>query len=204
MPVNSGTSIPQRLLSQISFIKEIDKLKTVFRQTPLLDQSRMENDAEHSWHLATIAIILAEYAPEIVSIARVLQMLLIHDIVEIDAGDSFIYDDAATADQEAREQAAADRLFTLLPTDQGADFRNLWDEFEDEKSPDACFAKAMDRLQPLLHNHHTQGRMWLKYGVCKSQVMEKQKAITRGAPQLWPFALSLINEAAEKGWLADS
>jgi putative hydrolases of HD superfamily len=196
--------VTDRLLSQIGFIKEIDKLKSVFRQTPLLDQSRKENDAEHSWHLATMAMVLAEYAPPGVQIERVMKMVLIHDIVEIDAGDTFVYDDLGISNQEAREQEAADRLFSLLPQNQATEFRALWDEFEAEQTADARFARALDRLQPLLHNHQTEGVTWRKHDVTKSQVLEKKQAIIDGAPELWPFALLLIQESVDNGWLIDS
>jgi len=196
--------ISERLLSQIRFIKEIDKLKSVFRQTPLLDGSRMENDAEHSWHLAMIAIVLAEYAPEEARILRILKMLLVHDLVEIDAGDTMIYDDAATAGQQARELEAAERIFAILPQGQEAELRTLWDEFETGETVDARFAKAIDRLQPLLHNHQTEGVIWLKHGISRNQVVDKNIAIAQGAPELWPFAQALINDAVDRRWLTDT
>ncbi len=149
-----------RLARQIAFIIELDKLKQVLRQTLLIDRSRQENDAEHSWHIAAMVVVLDEYAEPEVDRLRVLKMLLIHDIVEIDAGDTFLYDTAHAATQAAREQAAAERLYGLLPPDQGAALRALWDEFEAGETRDARFAKALDRLQPMLHNCHTEGAMW--------------------------------------------
>src|SRR6056297_294642 len=158
----------QRLEQQVAFILEIDRLKTIYRRTYLTDTSRFENSAEHSWHIAVMAMLLAEHANTLeVDQLRVIKMLLIHDLVEIDAGDTFAYDTAAHADKAAREQAAADRLFGLLPADQAAEFRALWDEFESRQTPEAKFAGALDRLQPLLHNLYTHGRSWREHGVRK-------------------------------------
>src|SRR5262249_50705513 len=146
-----------RLARQIAFIIEIDKAKQVLRQTLLMDGSRLENDAEHSWHLAVMALLLAEYAGEAVDLLRVLKMVLIHDLVEIDAGDTFVYDVEALATRREREERAADRIFGLLPADVEEEFRALWEEFEAQATPEARFAAALDRLQPLLHNYHTGG-----------------------------------------------
>ena len=154
----------QRLLAQVSFITEIDKLKTIQRQTLLLDGSRQENDAEHSWHLAMMVVVLAEYSNRPIDVARVVKMVLVHDVVEIDAGDTFAYDEGAHHDKEAREQTAADRLFGLLPKDQAMEMRALWDEFEAGETADAQFANAVDRMQPVLHNALTGGKQWLKHG----------------------------------------
>ena len=149
-----------RLQRQIQFIIEIDKLKKIMRQTYLTDQSRKENDAEHSWHLAVMAILLAEYAKDDqIDLFHVLKMLLIHDLVEIDAGDTFCYDEDGNAHKLEKEIQAAERIFNLLPEDQARDFRKLWDEFEARQSPESRFAAALDRLQPLLHNSRTKGRI---------------------------------------------
>ena len=145
-----------RLQQQIAFLLEVDKLKQIFRQTYLLDETRKENDAEHSWHFAMFALILAEYAPEPVDILKVIKMALVHDLVEIDAGDTFLYDEAGNADKAEREAKAADRIFALLPEEQGGELRTLWEEFEEKKTPEAKFAGAMDRFQPFLHNCNTQ------------------------------------------------
>src|SRR5437762_7515762 len=146
----------ERFEQQIRFILEIDKLKTILRRTYLLNVDRSENTAEHSWHLAIMAILLAEHANEPVDVSRVVKMVLIHDIVEIDAGDTYFYDAAAALDKSEREQAAADRLFGILPPDQGLELRELWEEFEANETADARFALALDRFIPQLHNYHTR------------------------------------------------
>jgi len=192
-----------RLSRQIGFVREIDKLKAVFRQTWLLDGSRKENDAEHSWHLATMAMLLGEHAAEPgIDVARVVRMTLVHDLVEIDAGDTFVYDEAGARDKARREQAAADRLFALLPPDQAAEMRALWEEFEARQTPEARFAAALDRLQPLLHNYYTQGAAWREHGVKLAQVLDRNRHMAEGAPRLWAFAERLIRDAVEKGYLA--
>ncbi len=193
-----------RMAKQIRFILEVEKLKTVLRMTPLLDASRRENDAEHTWELALMAVLLAEYADEPVDLARVVKMILIHDIVEIDAGDTFIYDSKAVTDQEAREIAAADRLFGLLPEDQAVEFRALWDEFEARKTPEARFARAMDRLQPLLHNFFTSGGTWHSAGVTRDMVTERKAVIAGASSRLWTAAQSLIDEGVRREFLAEA
>lgn len=191
----------RRLEQQLEFIAEIDKLKGVVRQTPLIDRSRRENDAEHSWELAVMAIVLAEYAGSPVDLPRVVTMLLIHDIVEIDAGDTFLYDDEAATTKPAREQRAADRLFELLPNDQATELRALWDEFEDLKTPEARFAKALDRLQPLLHNYRARGGTWKEPGVNHARVTERKSVIGRGSPTLWAYAREVLQRAVKEGIL---
>jgi putative hydrolase of HD superfamily len=192
-----------RLARQIGFLLEIDKLKRVLRQTWHLDQSRRENDAEHSWHLAVMALLLAEYAAEPgLDLARVVKMALVHDLVEIDAGDTFAYDEVGARDKCQREQAAADRLFGMLPADQAAEVRGLWDEFEARKSPEARYAAGLDRLQPLLHNYHTEGRAWREHGVTSDRVLARNRHMAEGAPRLWQYAQSLIHDAVAKGYLA--
>jgi putative hydrolase of HD superfamily len=157
--------VVDRLETQLAFILETEKLKQVFRQTLLLGDRRPENDAEHSWHLSLMAVLLVEHASAMVDLLKVLKMLLIHDVVEIDAGDTFAYDEVANLDKEEREQKAADRLFGLLPTDQAGAMRALWDEFELRQSPEARYAAALDRLQPLLLNFHGEGAAWRRHGV---------------------------------------
>lgn len=190
-----------RLAEQIAFVLEIDKLKQVFRQTPLIDYSRKENDAEHSWQLAMMALVLSEYAPPEIEHMRVLKMVLIHDIVEIDAGDSPAYSGVTKADQFARETIAADRLFGLLPQDIADEFRALWDEFEQQKSPDALFARAMDRLQPFLHNYFTSGKMWIEHKIRAGQVRQRMAIVGKSAPQLLELIEDLIMDAVTKGFL---
>jgi putative hydrolase of HD superfamily len=193
----------ERLDRQIDFVVELNKLKTIVRRTWLPDGSRRENDAEHSWHLAMMAMLLAEYvASDRLDLLRVLKMLLVHDVVEIDAGDTFAYDDAAAADKPQREQAAATRLFGMLPPDQGKEMRELWDEFETRRTPEARFAAALDRLQPILLNYYSHGKAWQEHGITSDQVVARNRHMSDGAPQLWQFARALIDSAVEEGYLA--
>ncbi|WP_319408891.1 HD domain-containing protein [uncultured Desulfosarcina sp.] len=192
-----------RLKQQIEFVREVDKLKTINRQTLLIDASRRENDAEHSWHLALMALVLGEYAGgDAINLLHVIRMVLVHDLVEIDAGDTYCYDEAGYADKTQRETRAADRIFNLLPPDQATEIRALWDEFEASQTPEAKFANALDRLQPLMHNVFTNGRMWKKHGIIKSQVIGRNRKIADGAPDLWTFARNLIEKATDDGHLA--
>jgi len=192
----------ERLEKQIAFILEIDKAKQVLRRTLLLDRSRPENDAEHSWHLAMMALLLAEYAAtESLDLFRVVKMVLIHDLVEIDAGDIFIYDAARRVEKEERERRAAERIFGLLPEDLTEEMRSLWEEFEARETPGARFAAALDRLQPLLHNYHTQGHSWRQHGITQDQVLALNRRISEGAPALWEYAQGLIEDAVRKGYL---
>jgi putative hydrolase of HD superfamily len=191
-----------RLVSQMQFILEIDRLKTVLRQTLLMDSSRQENSAEHTWHLAVMAVLLAEYANSPIDLRRVLTMLLIHDIIEIDAGDTFAYDDKGNLDKHERETLAAERLFGLLPTDQATELRAAWDEFEEQVTPEARFANAMDRLQPLLHNYHTGGAAWRKHGVTADRVMVRAGQVAQGSEELFEYARALVEDAVSKGYLA--
>ena len=192
-----------RLEQQIGFIREADKLKTIHRQTLLTDASRRENDAEHSWHLALMALLLSEYANGIdLNLLHVVRMVLIHDLVEIDAGDTYCYDEAGYRDKTQRETAAARRIFNLLPPDQAAEIRALWDEFEAAETPESKFANALDRLQPLMHNVFTDGQMWKRHGIVKSQVVDRNRKIADGALDLWTFARELIEKAVNNGHLA--
>jgi len=191
----------QRLQQQINFVIEIDRLKGVLRQTLLMDNSRQENSAEHSWHLAMMALTLAEYAPTGVDVQRALHQVLIHDLVEIDAGDTFCYDQAAHQDKAEREQQAAERIFGLLPEPHNQKLRQLWDEFEAQQTPTAQFAAALDRLQPLLHNWQTEGGTWKMHNIHRDQVMQRIAPIATGAPELWPFVLGLVEECVAAGYL---
>ncbi len=191
-----------RMARQIAFMVEMDKLKRILRRTRLVGGDRRETSAEHSWHIAVMAPILAEYSPVPIDVAKVVRMMLAHDIVEIDAGDTFVYDVAANADKEEREQKAADRLFGMLPADQAAEMRALWDEFEARETPEARFAAALDRLQPLLNNYHNEGGAWQQHGIRYEQVIERNRHMAAGAPALWEFTKRFIDESAEKGWLA--
>jgi putative hydrolase of HD superfamily len=192
-----------RLAQQIRFIVEVDRLKDVFRQTFVIGSRRHENDAEHSWHLSLMVLVLAEHAntPD-VDVLRVLKMLLIHDIVEIDAGDTFAYDIARMADQHEREALAADRLFGLLPHDQTTEFRALWDEFEARATPEARFAAAMDRFQPMLLNCLTEGTAWRLHGVTSDRVLARNAHIIDGATEVWTYAARMIEQAVATGHLS--
>jgi putative hydrolases of HD superfamily len=190
-----------RLSQQLAFVLEIDRLKQVNRQTLIADGTRRENDAEHSWHLAVMASLLAEYGPPGLDIARVTRMLLVHDVVEIDAGDTYCYDTAACLTQHEREAAAADRIFAILPTDQRDEIRQLWEEFEARQTPESRFAAALDRVQPVLLNYHTQGRAWLEHGVTRAQVIQRNRHIQAGAPRLWTYIEQLIDDAVARGYL---
>lgn len=196
-------STQARLTQQIRFIVEVDKLKEIFRQTLLSQSRRHENDAEHSWHLCLMVMVLAEHAntPGI-DVLRVLKMLLIHDIVEIDAGDTFAYDTARMADQHAREARAADRLFGLLPPDQTTAFRALWDEFEERQTPEAKFAAAIDRFQPMLQNCLTEGAAWQHHHVTSDRVIARNSPIADGAAEVWTYAARMIDDAVKAGHLA--
>ena len=189
--------------SQLRFLYAADKLKTVLRQSPLTDRSRRENSAEHSWHVALMALVLAGHAPPGADPGRAMAMLLIHDLVEVDAGDLFVYaDEAAQARQEKAERAAADRLFGLLPPGQDAGLRALWDEFEERATPDAKFARALDRLQPILINYHAGGGTWRAPGITVPQVLAKADLVADGSATLGEYARALISRAVEHGYLA--
>lgn len=192
----------ERVTRQLRFVLEVDRLKRVLRKTLLTDASRHENSAEHSWHLAVMAAVLAEHAPEGVDVPRVIRMVLVHDVVEIDAGDAFCYDADAMAGKEEREARAAERLFGLLPAEQAEDLRLLWEEFEAMESPDARYANALDRLQPLLHNFETEGGSWREHGVSHAQVVERMRPVERGAPALWPVVVEVLEEARRAGWVS--
>ncbi len=191
----------ERFDQQIRFILEIDKLKSVVRQSYLLDGTRRENSAEHSWHVALMGLLLAEYAEQPVDLLRTMKMLLIHDIIEIDAGDTYCYDEVGVTDQSTRENAASERLFGLLPEDQMEEFRELWVEFEEQSTPEAKFAATIDRLMPLLHNYHTEGRSWREHGIRVDQVSARNEVMKDGSLQLWKFAMSLIDDAVDKEYL---
>ena len=190
-----------RLQKQIEFILEIGRLKGILRRSYLADGTRRENSAEHSWHLAMMALVLSEYANGEVDVMKVMKMVLIHDIVEIDAGDTYAYDSAAQQDQARREQAAADRLFNLLPADQAAELRALWDEFEARQTPDARFAKALDHLMPTLQNISTQGKSWREGAVNHTQVIAYNHKMSEGSAVLWSYVKSLLDEAVTQGHL---
>lgn len=196
----------EELQKQLDFIIELDRLKGVYRQALLKsDKNRFENSAEHSWHISLASQILHEYAVEKVNISRVTSMLLIHDIVEIDAGDMFAFsDEKSLAEQEDKEIAAAVRIFGLLPEHQFQTFKALWIEFEQAETVDARFAKAMDRILPLLQNMRNEGGSWARHNVKKSQVIKRNQFLEGLAPDLWTFVCKQIDIAVQNGWLQDA
>ena len=193
-----------RLVQQIKFLLEIDKLKSVIRRTPLINRSRFENSAEHSWHLAMTALILCEYAvDEKLDPLHAVKLLIVHDLIEIDAGDTYCYDEDGRLDQRQREEAAAERLFSLLPTDQKEMIHGLWKEFEARQTAESRFAHAADRLMPLLHNYVTQGRSWQENGIRRAQVEARMAPIRKGSKSLHDTATAVIDAAVRKGYLAE-
>lgn len=189
------------LIQQIEFIKEIDKLKYIQRKTRLFNSDRHENDAEHSWHLAMMAIVLAGHSDAPIDVLKVVKMVLIHDIVEIDSGDVFLYDATKNHTNTDEETVAAKRIFGLLPSDQANELITLWQEFEEGTTAEARFAKSMDRLAPLLQNASNNGGTWAEFKVDYAKVYEKKKAIEKGSASLWRFAETLLNESVAKGIL---
>ena len=194
----------ERLKGQIAFLVEADKLKAVLRRTALIDGSRQENSAEHSWHLALAAVVMAEYAPEPVHLVRVLEMLAVHDLVEIDAGDTFAYDVQNSATKADREHLAAERIFSMLPADQASRLRALWEEFEEQETPDARFANAMDRLQPLLQNAFSGGGSWCNQNLTRAQVLKRMAPIEGAMPAVWPMIVETIESFCASGVLRHS
>lgn len=192
-----------RLKKQMEFILEADKLKKIGRQTYISDGTRKENDSEHSWHLALMAVLLAEHSNSELDILKVLTMVLIHDIVEIDAGDTYAYDIAANQSKRQREEAAADRIFNILPKDQAVWLRDVWEEFEACESIEAKFARALDNVQPIMLNDATDGKAWREHGVKKMQVMGRNKITPEGSDNLWEYVRQLIIDNVKKGNIID-
>jgi putative hydrolases of HD superfamily len=195
-------AVEGRLRGQLEFLIEVDKLKTIVRQSPLAAAQRKENDAEHSWHLALMVPVLAEYADEPIDVGHTMKLVVVHDLIEIYAGDTPLYDDEGRKSQEQRELAAADRLFSLLPADQARYFRALWDEFEARRTPEARFAKAMDRLQPLLLNWMAKGGTWRTPGTTADIVRARKAVIGEASAPLWKAAQALIDEGERQSWVA--
>lgn len=190
-----------RLERQLQFLIEVDKLKNILRRTKISDGSRLENDAEHTWHLMMMAVVLEEHANERVDLSRVIRMLMIHDIVEIDAGDTFAYDEAGKATKQAREEQAATRLFGMLPDDQAILLRELWQEFEARRTPESRYAAALDRLQPMLLNYLNKGDTWRNHGITSDRVHAFNAHIGAGSQTLWEYAQTLIKNAVAEGYL---
>jgi putative hydrolase of HD superfamily len=193
-----------RLKKQLDFSLEIDKEKNIFRQTHLSGHGRNENDAEHAWHMALMGWALREWANEEVDIARVMILCLIHDIVEIDAGDTYAYDEEGLKTQKAREEAAKERIFSLLPEDQKEEFTALFDEFEENETAEARYAHAMDNLQPLLLNHSNGGSDWIEHGVAASKVYRRQEKTKLGSLKLYEVTDQIIRQNIRKGSLKDA
>jgi len=185
---------------RIDFLLEIDKIKQIFRRTKLFDQSRVENDAEHSWHLAMMAITFADYANENVDLLRVIKMVLIHDIVEIDAGDYIVYTNKGN-EKKQKEVEGANRIFNILPKELAAELLELWFEFEKNETTDANFANAIDRLEPIMQNYYSKGEAWIKHNIKADQIRKVNKKIEKGSKKLWEYTLSLVDETVEKGYI---
>lgn len=201
--VDLARDIDQDLAARLSFVLEIDKLKGVMRRNRLVDGSRPENTAEHSWHLAMMALVFAPMAGADVDVMKAITMLLVHDVVEIDAGDTYIHDEDGRSTKKQREQAAAERLFNLLPADEAPEIARLWDEYEDRATPTARYAAAVDKLQPLLLNAASGGRTWSEHDVGHDQAMAANSPIAVGSPPLWDLAQAIIGRATDHGLLID-
>ena len=194
--------ISDTLKKQIVFLGEADKMKSVMRKTMLTDLSRQESDADHSWHISLMAMTLFSYVGfDDVDLDRVIRMTLVHDLVEIYAGDTYAYDDAGNADKEQREKEAADRLFSLLPDEQAHEYRSLWEEFDAMQTHDAMYASAVDRLQPLLNNYLTSGHTWDGYNITAAQVFRRMDPVRIAIPAAWPFVEYVISDSLQKGYL---
>lgn len=190
----------EKLRKQIDFIVEIDKMKNIFRQTSLIDKSRRENDAEHSWHIAIMAMILSKYADKDIDECKVIKMLLVHDLIEIYAGDTFCYDEIGNLDKKERENNAADKLFSML-SEEGQEMRELWEEFEEMETENAIFAASMDRLQPMLQNYFSDGGTWKKFNISKEQVYERISPVKKASKELWKFVEYMVEDSYEKGYI---
>lgn len=188
-----------RIQQQIAFIECLDQLKQVIRQNLVMDESRRENSAEHSWHIATMAMVLSEYAPQSLDQLRVLKMLLLHDVIEIEAGDTFCFDVEGNKDKEERERLAADQVFGLLPDDLSVEFRAIWDEFEAGETVEARFANSLDRFQVLLQNFNTRGGTWRIHNIEKARVVQRMLPIKEGIPALWPVVERYLEDACAQG-----
>ena len=198
---NSAEVLDSDWTQRLQFLVEVDRTKQILRQNFLADGTRRENDAEHSWHVTLMALVLAPYAASEVNITRVLQMLLIHDIVEIDAGDTFIYDEAAMQTKTEREVRAAERIFGLLPAAQAQEFRAWWDEFETDETPEAHFAHSLDRLAGILLNHAAGGGGWKVHDIEMERILERNAPLENGSKVLWKHAQELIRDAQRQGFI---
>lgn len=191
----------ERLDSQLLFTAEIDQLTQIARRTVLIDKSRRENDAEHSWHIAVMAMLFKEYVKEPVDVGRVVQMCVVHDLIEIYAGDTFAYDEKGNMDKEERERLAADKLFSLIPEEQGKMIRDLWEEFDAMETADSKYAACMDRLQPFYHNTLTDGHTWVEGNATRAAVEKRMAVIKDFMPEVYKWMDKNMDAAVEKGWL---
>lgn len=189
----------ERLKKQMEFILETDKMKNIYRQTYVLNENRKENDAEHSWHLALMAFLLAEHANEKIDVLHVIKMVLIHDLVEIDAGDTYCYDKKGYEDKSEREEKAAKRIFSILPVDQQDEIYSLWREFEEVKTPEAKFAAALDRAQPMRLNAAKNGISWQEHGIKYEQIISRNEPIKNGSEELWEYMNDVLEECRKNG-----
>lgn len=194
--------INERLLKDIEFIVELDKMKSILRQTSLMDKSKRENDAEHSWHISVMAMVLSEYTNEEVDTFKVIKMLLVHDLVEIYAGDTFCYDVEGNKSKKDRELKAADKIFGILEEYKGKEMRSLWNEFEEMKTKEALFAASMDRLQPMLNNYYNNGGTWRKFNVAQSDIYKRISPVKKSSDELWNFVEYMLEDAFEKGLIS--
>ena len=188
----------EKLIKDMEFIVELDKMKNVYRMTDVIGQNRKENDAEHSWHISIMAMILSEYSNEDIDLLKVIKMLLIHDLVEIHAGDTFCYDQVANGDKKERELIAAEKIYGMLDKKKGQELRKLWDEFEEEISPEAKFAASMDRLQPILNNYYNGGGTWKEFGIKESQVYKRVAPVKETSEDIWEYLDNLLQDAIER------
>lgn len=193
--------IDERLKKQIEFIVEIDKLKNIYRQTYVLHEDRKENDSEHSWHLAMMAFLLAEHSNQPIDVLKVMKMVLIHDIVEIDAGDTYCYDKEGYKDKAEREEKAAKRIFGILPDDQRDEMYSLWREFEEMNTPESKFAAVLDRVQPLTLNYRKNGISWQEHDVKMEMVLERNKHVNDGSEEIWKYVLEILEDSHSKEWI---
>lgn len=189
----------ERIKKDIEFIVELDKMKTILRQTKIIGKDQREDDAQHSWHISLMAMVLSEYANEEVDTFKVIKMLLTHDLVEIYAGDTFCYDKKGNDDKRERELEAAKKIYGMLDEDKGKELRALWDEFEEMKTPEALFAASMDRMQPMLSNYYNEGGTWDKHNVSKSDIYKRISPVEKSSHRLWEFMTNIIEDARERG-----
>ncbi|MDR7856625.1 HD domain-containing protein [Tissierella sp.] len=194
--------VSNRLLKDMAFIVELDKMKSILRQTSIIGEDRREDDAQHSWHISVMAMVLAEYSNEKVDVCKVIKMLLTHDLIEIYAGDTFCYDKAGNADKKERELIAAEKIFGMLDEDKGRELRALWDEFEEMETPESLFAAAMDRLQPMLSNYNNNGGTWRKFDVAKTDIYKRIDPVRKSSNELWNYVENMIEDAAGRGLIS--